>query len=83
MIARLLICLCIAATLNFSDARAEAPLFSSHVMMELSIPLDFKTLCRPRETPDCDFTPTVLEYKDEQGQSRSIDIEIKIRGGWR
>ena len=83
MIARLLICLCIAATLNFSDARAEAPLFSSHAMMELSIPLDFKTLCRPRETPDCDYTPTVLEYKDEQGQTHSIDIEIKIRGGWR
>lgn len=83
MISRLLICLCTAAALNLSDARADAPLFSSHAMMEMTIPLDFKSLCRPRETPDCDYTPTVLEYKDEQGQTHSIDIEIKIRGGWR
>ena len=83
MISRLLICLCIVATLNFSDARADVPLFSSHAMMEMTIPLDFKTLCRPREMPDCDYTPTVLEYINEQGQARSIDIEIKIRGGWR
>ena len=39
MTARLLICLCIVAALYFSDARAEAPLFSSHAMLELSIPL--------------------------------------------
>ena len=83
MISRFLTCLCIAAALNLSDARADAPLFSSHEMMEMTIPLDFKTLCRPRETPDCDYAPTVLEYNDEQGQSHSIDIEIKIRGGWR
>jgi len=83
MISRLLICLCITAALNLGDACADAPLFSSHAMMEMTIPLDFKTLCRPREMPDCDYTPTVLEYKDEQGQTRSIDIEIKIRGGWR
>lgn len=51
--------------------------------MALSIPLDFKTLCRPREDPDCDYTPSVLEFRDEQGQSRSIPIEVKIRGGWR
>ena len=60
MISRFLICLCIVASLNFSDARADAPLFSSHEMLELTIPLDFKTLCRPRETPDCDYAPTVL-----------------------
>ena len=40
-------------------------------------------LCRPRETPDCDYTPTTLDYVDEHGQRQSIPIEVKIRGGWR
>ena len=83
MISRFLICLCTAAALNLSDARADAPLFSSHAVMDLTIPLDFKTLCRPRETPDCEYTPTVLEFRNEQGQKQSIEIELKIRGGWR
>jgi len=40
-------------------------------------------LCRPRETPDCDYTSTVLEYVDEHGKKQSLPVEIKIRGGWR
>jgi hypothetical protein len=83
MITRFLVCLCIAAASTAADAHSDAPLFSSDEVMHLTIPLDFKTLCRPRETPDCDYTPTVLEYQDGQGQTQSIAIEIKIRGGWR
>jgi len=83
MISRILICQCFIAALGITDARAEAPLFSSHEVMELTIPVDFKTLCRPRETKDCDYTPTVLEYEDGQGQTQSLDIALKIRGGWR
>ena len=57
--------LCLGAGLAAADVRADTPLFESHSVLELSIPIDFHTLCRPRETPDCDYTPTVLEYIDE------------------
>jgi hypothetical protein len=60
-----------------------APLFATQSVLELSIPIDFKAMCRPRETPDCEFAPTVLEFNDEEGAERSIPIEIRIRGGWR
>ena len=82
MIFRLLIC-CSLLVIFCGDARAEAPLFSSHDVMEISIPLDFKALCRPREDPDCDYAPTVLEYVDGMGMVGSIPIEVIIRGGWR
>jgi hypothetical protein len=52
-------------------------------VLELSLPIDFRTLCRPRETPDCDYTPTVLQYVDEHGKQQSIPVELMIRGGWR
>jgi len=78
-----LACLCLGAGLAPTSVRADTPLFESHAVLELSVPIDFGTLCRPRETPDCDFTPTVLEYIDEHGKQQSLPIEIKIRGGWR
>jgi hypothetical protein len=80
---RWLACLCLCAVLVSGPACADTPLFKSHAILELSLPIDFKTLCRPRETPDCDYTPTVLEYIDEHGKKQSLPIEIKIRGGWR
>jgi hypothetical protein len=83
MISRILAGICAFAILAGGDAFADTPLFSSSTVLDLTIPLDFKTLCRPRETPDCDYTPTVMEYVDEHGQALSIPIEVKIRGGWR
>ncbi len=62
---------------------ADTPLFESHAVLNLTIPVDFSTLCRPRETPDCDYTQTVMEYVDEHGVMQSIPIGVKIRGGWR
>lgn len=79
----LLSLLCLAGALFASTARADTLLFDSHSILELSIPLNFKALCRPRETPDCDFAPTTLDYIDEHGQAQSIKIEVIIRGGWR
>ena len=64
-------------------AAAESPLFSSDTVLELAMTLDFDDLCRPRESEDCDFTPTSLEYKDEQDNWRSLPIEVQVRGGWR
>jgi hypothetical protein len=79
----LLACLCLGVGLGVTTARADTLLFESHEVLELAIPLDFKSLCRPREDPDCDYTPTVLDYIDEHGAKQSLPIEIKIRGGWR
>jgi len=83
MTSRLLAGIFALAIFAGGNAFADTPLFSSHEVLDLTIPVDFKTLCRPRETSDCDYTPTVLEYIDEHGQPLSIPIEIKIRGGWR
>ncbi|RPH96321.1 MAG: hypothetical protein EHM68_11400 [Lysobacterales bacterium] len=66
-----------------AQAPAAAPLFASDQPMEISITADFPSLCRPRETEECAFTPSRLEYRDESGRKRSIPIQIKIRGGWR
>jgi hypothetical protein len=62
---------------------AEAPLFSDDSVMELTLPLDFSDLCHPRDNRDCEYSPTVLEYLDAEGQTRSIPVEVRIRGGWR
>ncbi len=78
-----LACLGLLTVLAAAEVRADTPLFESHAIIDLAIPLDFKTLCRPRETPDCDYTPTTLDYIDEHGVEQSIAIEVKIRGGWR
>ncbi|HET6591374.1 MAG TPA: hypothetical protein VFG48_00525 [Xanthomonadales bacterium] len=71
------------ALLCATAARAEAPLFADDTVMKITIPLDFKELCRPRESENCDFTPTTLIYTDQSGDKRSVPIEIKVRGGWR
>jgi len=80
---RLSLCLLAAALLCGGPAHAEEPLFASDTVMKLTIPLDFKSLCRPRETEDCDFAPTTLIYVDADGEKRSVPVEVKVRGGWR
>jgi hypothetical protein len=57
-------------------------LFDSHSVLELKMKVDFKDLCRPRETPDCDYVPTELVYVEGDKQ-HVIPIEIRVRGGWR
>ena len=69
-----------------SGVSADSPasrLFDSHSVLKLALLVNFKTLCRPRETADCDYTATKLEIVDEDGATRSIPVEIRIRGGWR
>jgi hypothetical protein len=76
--------LCVLALLPCPvSVRAEAPLFAENTVMTLSIVLDFKDLCRPRESEHCDFTPTVLVYGTKSGEKHSMPVEIKARGGWR
>lgn len=82
MMTRIVSCL-LFALLCAPAARAEGPLFADDTVMKITIPLDFKDLCRPRESENCDFTPTVLIYTSQSGEKHSVPIEIKVRGGWR
>jgi hypothetical protein len=61
----------------------EALLFSDDSVLRLSMDVNFKALCRPRETEDCDYTATVLRYLDDDDAEHEIPVEIRIRGGWR
>ena len=84
MIQRLsIICILIVAAANVSAETPSPPLFDSHDVLELTMPVNFDNLCRPREQPDCDYTPTVLEYLDTDGNQKSLNISIRRRDGWR
>jgi hypothetical protein len=83
---QLLLYFLVVYTLCSNSVSADSPtarLFASHSVLNLSLPVNFKTLCRPRETPDCGYTPTRLEIEHEDGATQSIPVEIRIRGGWR
>ena len=79
---RLALCT-LLAFLCAAVARAEAPLFAEDTVMKITIPLDFKDLCRPRESENCDFTQTVLIYGSQSGAKHRLPVEVKVRGGWR
>jgi len=85
MKAGLLLCflLALSAMLYCGIARGQAPLFESDTPLELIIPVDFKTLCRPRETEGCDFAATTLTWRGAAGGKRTLPIAVKVRGGWR
>jgi hypothetical protein len=58
-------------------------LFESHSVLELTMPVNFDALCRPSETPDCEYTSTVFEYRDVAGNMQTVPISIRRRDGWR
>ncbi|MGD8578749.1 MAG: hypothetical protein PVI46_05435 [Lysobacterales bacterium] len=66
-----------------TQVHADLPLFESREAMDITIPVDFASLCRPREDESCDYVPSEILYEDDKGAKRSVPIEIKIRGGWR
>ena len=66
----------------FADNRAPL-LFESDDVMYLSMTVNFDTLCRPSESPDCDYTPTELIYRDAAGQEAAVPVSIRRRDGWR
>ncbi len=76
-------CLLIVAAGNVFAETPDPFLFDSHEVLELTMPVNFDELCRPWETPDCDYTPTTLEYRDGSGEKQSIPIGIRRRDGWR
>lgn len=83
MLKRLLILL-LGLAPGLADAgNAEAPLFATDDVMEMALAVDFGELCRPRESEECEFTPTTLSYRDDSGALRNLPVEVKTRGGWR
>jgi hypothetical protein len=58
-------------------------LFDSEDVLELTMPVDFDALCRPSESPDCDYSPTVFRYRDASGSEQTVPISIRRRDGWR
>jgi len=80
---RILALICALPAIWAGGVRADTPLFASHEIMDISIPLDFKDLCRPREDDNCDYEPTELEFVDGAGAVQSLPVEVIIRGGWR
>jgi hypothetical protein len=78
--------LCCAIAVSSGTALADAAdplLFESDSVLELTMPVDFDSLCRPSETPDCDYTPTVFTYRDAAGHEQTVPISIRRRDGWR
>lgn len=74
--------LLVQAVVFSHQAEADAPLFSSDDPLHITLPVDFSEICRPRESEECDFTPTVLEYPQGE-ETVSVPIRIRVRGGWR
>ncbi len=58
-------------------------LFESDEVMYLTLTVNFDTLCRPSKSPDCDYTPSELIYRDAEGQEASVPVSIRRRDGWR
>ncbi len=78
-----ILCILIFAAGDIFAETSDPLLFDSHEVLELTMPVNFDTLCSPQETPDCDYTPTVLEYRDSNGEQQSLPIGIMRRDGWR
>lgn len=64
-------------------AQGDALLFDADTVLELTMRVNFDTLCRPSEDPVCDFQATVLRYRNEAGQWESVPVGIRRRDGWR
>ena len=76
-------CILIFTAANAPAQDAAPLLFDTNEVLELTMPVNFNSLCRPSETPDCDFTPTVFEYHDADGTLQTLPIQIRRRDGWR
>ena len=68
---------------NLEAIDSQAPLFESHSVLELTMPIDLDALCRPSKSPDCDYTATEFIYIDAEGEQRSVPVSVRRRDGWR
>lgn len=77
------LCLMIVVSGNVIADQQTPLLFESDEVMYLTMLVNFDTLCRPSVSPDCDYTPTELIYRDAEGQEASMPVSIRRRDGWR
>jgi hypothetical protein len=84
LLACLLLCWgALAASPENGEPGAKERLFDSDALLDITIALHFKDLCRPREDENCDFIPTTLEYTAAGGGKQELPVEVMVRGGWR
>lgn len=80
----LLVLLLSIAPTQHALAESNVPrLFDEDSVLELTMTVNFDTLCRTSEDPNCNYTPSTIEYRDGAGSVRTMPIEIRRRGGWR
>jgi hypothetical protein len=80
----LLMLVFVSGGISYAIADDSDPLlFESLSLLELTMPVNFDSLCRPSESPDCDYTHTVFNYRDSAGVEQSLPISIRRRDGWR
>ena len=77
------LCLLLATAGPALAESADPLLFESDTLLELVMPVDLDTLCRPSQMPDCDYTATEFRYVDGEGVEHTIPISIRRRDGWR
>ena len=84
-VVRTLVYCCVMVLTSFSahSQTADPLLFESNDLLELVMPVDFDTLCRPSQMPDCDYTPSEFRFTDSAGNEHFIPISIRRRDGWR
>jgi hypothetical protein len=58
-------------------------LFSSHDLVDITIEADFASLRKEDRSRDSDERPAVLRWSTTDGQTGSLDIQIRTRGNFR
>lgn len=66
------------------DAARNAPLFSSHDPLEMTLEADFQTLRKEDRSRDSETErPATLRWTGADGSTRSLDIQVRTRGNFR
>lgn len=72
-----------ALAMEAPNENTQQGLFADHSVLELTIPVDFDTLCKPSEDPGCTPTRTVMEFRDADGATVGLPVNLSRRDGWR
>ncbi|MFC1660226.1 hypothetical protein ACFL3S_02010 [Gemmatimonadota bacterium] len=65
------------------EAARQAPLFSSHEVIDLTIEADFPALKREDRSRESEERPARIVWNTADGESGSLDIQIRTRGNFR
>lgn len=70
------------APTSISLAQSSAPLFASEDVIAVSLHADWKALLRDRDE-ERDEHPATLRYQDANGDTVSLDVQLRVRGNFR